>query len=46
MHSQLINPKDPDSERWRWERDKETVNKAQGLLATLQKAEFIMDLLL
>ena len=37
-----VKPDDPESEQWNWQRDRDTVTQAQGLLANLQKAEFIM----
>ena len=39
---ELVTPSDLTSEMWNWQRDRETTVKAQGLLASLQKPEFIM----
>ena len=37
-----VNPDDPESEEWNWQRDRDTVIQAQGLFANIQKSEFIM----
>ena len=38
----LVNPDDPSSEEWNWQRDRDAKTRAQGLLATMQSSEFIM----
>ena len=38
----LVNPSDSTSEHWDWHRDRETKITAQGLLAAMQKSEFLM----
>ena len=39
---ELVTPSDLTSEKWNWQRDRDTTVKAQRLLASLQKPEFIM----
>ena len=39
----LVNPNNPTSEHWDWHRDRETKITAQGILAVLQKSEFLIE---
>ena len=38
----LVTPDDPESEKWGWEKNKETKITAQGLHAGIRRPEFIM----
>ena len=38
----LVTPDDPESEKWGWEKNKETKITAQGLHAGIKRPEFIM----
>ena len=38
----LVRTDGPGNEQWNWQRDRETVCKAQGLFAMLQKPKFIL----